>query len=319
MNGMAEINMIKPKRLKYGDTVALISPSSHPDMNRLEMGKQWLIDQGFRVVTSRHVGDQRGYLAGADQARADDLMEMFMRKDVDAVWCAQGGYGSMRILDLLDYDQIRENPKVFIGYSDITGLHSAMHVHSRLIAFHGPLAAHEVGEDFSEYTQQHLLQAVTCSDTPIRIFNPPDAQPVRPITMGKARGKLVGGNLSLIANLMGTPYEMDFNQKILVIEDVSEAPYRIDRMLVQLLLARKLQNVRGIIVGECVDCDPQESNQPSLDLFEVLNELLGGLHIPVMYGLTIGHGHHKATFPLGVEAEMDSESGVLTLLESGVK
>jgi muramoyltetrapeptide carboxypeptidase len=244
---------------------------------------------------------------------------MFQRDDVQAVWCAQGGYGAMRVLPYLDFSVIRDNPKIFVGYSDITGLHAAFQRHASLVTFHGPLVAHEMGYDFTEYTQQHVLRTLMSAEAPVIIKNHPDSPAPVTITAGSAEGPIVGGNLSLIANLMGTPFEPDFSDKIVFLEDVTEAPYRIDRMLTQLLLAGKLQKARGVILGEFTDCIPASSESPSLSLEEIFLDLIKPLGIPAFFGLPVGHGRHKAVIPMGVAAHMDAETGILTILESGVK
>ena len=312
-------NLTKPKILREGDTIGIISPSTRPDQNYLEKGVQWLEAKGFRVEMGNHVLDRRGYLAGYDQDRADDLMRMFERKDIDAIWCAQGGYGSMRVLKYLDFTVVKENPKIFIGYSDITSFHAAFYRYGNLVTFHGPLVAHELGRDFTEYTKDSVLRTIMSAEAPIEIKNPPLWPKSLTLHPGKAEGPVVGGNLSLIASLMGTPFELDFDGCIVFLEDVSEAPYRIDRMLSQLLLAGKFDKAAGIIIGECTDCVPAESDQPTLSLEEVFTELLTPLQIPSFYGLTIGHGRHKAMIPFGVQGQMNADDTALTLLESGVK
>jgi muramoyltetrapeptide carboxypeptidase len=311
--------LVKPKILEVGDTIGIISPSSRPDPAFLEAGAAWLKGQGFQVILGQHVLDSRGYLAGRDADRAEDLQEMFLRDDVQAIWCAQGGYGSMRVLSLLDYSVIRANPKIFVGYSDITGFHAAFHREASLVTFHGPLVAHEIGRDFTDYTRLHVLKTLMSTDVPVLIENESDSPPALTITSGVAEGPIVGGNLSLLANLMGTPYEPDFTGAIVFLEDVGEAPYRIDRMLTQMLLSGKLQKANGVIIGECADCVPTKPDAPSLLLEEVFTELIAPLQVPAFYGLPIGHGRHKAVIPMGVQARMDADSARLTILESGVK
>jgi muramoyltetrapeptide carboxypeptidase len=310
---------IRPKLLEPGDTIGIISPSSRPDAQYLKAGRAWLEEQGFRTEIGEHVLDSRGYLAGTDESRARDLMNMFQREDIQAVWCAQGGYGSMRLLPLLDYDVIADHPKIFIGYSDITGFHLAFLRKVGLVTFHGPLVAHEIGRNFTEYTKKHIFKTLMSKDVPVHIENTDDSLRALTIHSGVVEGIVIGGNLSLIANLMGTPYEPDFTDAIVFLEDVSEAPYRIDRMLNQLLLSKKLSRARGIVIGECVDCVPNKHDAPSLTLEEVFTELIAPLKIPAFYGLPIGHGHHKAVIPLGVRARLDADAGRLSLLESGVK
>ncbi len=311
--------MIKPKMLEKGETIGVVSPSSRPEPEYLKAGIAWLEAQGFRTTVGNHVLDQRGYLAGTDKNRAEDLMDMFVRDDVNAVWCAQGGYGSMRVLPYLDFKTIRSHPKIFIGYSDITGFHLALQRKAGLVTFHGPLVAHEIGRDLTDYTKAHIYSSLMHDDVPIHIEKALDSPPGLSIRSGEAEGRITGGNLSLIANLMGTPYEPDFTDAIVFLEDVSEAPYRIDRMLNQLLLAGKLQKARGILLGEFTDCTPTNPAAASLALEEIFTELIAPLNIPAFYGLPIGHGRHKAMIPIGVKGHLDAGVGRLSIIESGVK
>jgi len=311
--------LTKPSALQRGDTIGIVSPSSTPDLKNLKNGIAWLNEQGFFVISGKSVLERHGYLAGRDDQRAFDLMNMFEREDIDAVWCAQGGYGSMRVLRHLDFSVIRENPKIFVGYSDITGFHAAFQIFARLVTFHGPLVAHELGRDFTEYTKRSVIRTLMSTEAPIEVRNPPLWPPCLTIYPGTAEGPIVGGNLSLVANLMGTPFEIDFDGCIVFLEDVSEAPYRIDRMLVQLLLAGKLQKAKGIIIGECTDCVPSKPELPTLELEEIFRELIAPLQIPSFYGLTVGHGRHKSVIPIGVHGHLDSANHSLVIQESGVK
>jgi muramoyltetrapeptide carboxypeptidase len=255
--------------------------------------------------------------------RLDDLHAMFSDNEVDAVFAIRGGYGSMHILDRIDYDLIRRNPKIFLGYSDITAMHLAINKHSKLVTFHGPISLSR----FTDYTQKYLRKALFETQPIGAVTNPPEsnelrpAHPLRTIRSGVASGQLIGGNLTLISNTMGTPYEIETRGKILFLEDVDEEPYSIDRMLTHLRLAGKFDGVAGVIFGECQDCRPKDYKPSSTipySLGEVLDNILGNLKVPVLYGLTIGHTDDQLTLPLGVAATLDATKGTLEIKEAGV-
>jgi muramoyltetrapeptide carboxypeptidase len=317
--------LVKPKALKPGDTVGLITPSTYvSDPVRLELLKLTTEHFGLKMKTGRNVRKKAGYLGGSIVERVADLHDMFADPEVAGIVCVRGGYGSPQLLDKIDYSLIAKNPKVFAGYSDITAMHLAIHRHSNLVTFHSPV----ILSRFTDWSQEHF-RATLFQGAPERhtIRNPPERNPLRPahpvraIRPGKARGPLTGGNLTLISSLMGTPYEPDTRGKIFFLEDVGEEPYRIDRMLTQLRLAGKFDQCAGVVVGECVDCNPKEFRpgfESTFSLNEVLEDILSGLKVPVLSGLLIGHTDDQATLPLGVMAEMDTAAGTLTLEESGV-
>jgi muramoyltetrapeptide carboxypeptidase len=217
----------------------------------------------------------------------------------------------MRLLDLLDYALIQKHPKIFVGYSDITALHTAIGQRAGLVTFHGPMAASDMGRDKPSYTAECLWQALTSSEPLGPIFNPPSALPPEFLIPGKAEGCLTGGNLSLIAATLGTSYEMDTNGKILCLEDIDEAPYRIDRMLTQLLLAGKLQAAAGIVCDVFNGCNDEED--PGFTITEVLKDRLGKLNKPVLINLYFGHTALKTTLPLGVKAKLNDKKGLVIL------
>jgi muramoyltetrapeptide carboxypeptidase len=316
--------LLKPRALKPGDTVGLITPSTYvSDPDRLALAERTIRYFGLQPKLGRHVRRRAGYLGGTLEDRAADLHDMFRNSGVHAVFAIRGGYGSAQLLDRIDYDLIRRNPKVFLGYSDITALHLAIHKRTGLVTFHGPVTLSR----FSDYTQKHFRQALFQTDPVGAVTNPPDSNELRPahtlrtVRPGTARGPLTGGNLTLISTTMGTPYEIETRGRILFLEDVGEQPYSIDRMLTQLRLAGKLQEAAGIVFGECSDCRPREF-QPSFEstfsLGEVLDNLLGDLKIPVLSGLTIGHTDDQLTLPLGVTAALNADKGELVIEEAGV-
>ena len=317
--------LLKARALKPGDTVGLITPSTYvSDPDRLALAERTIRYFGLKVEIGRHVRRRDGYLGGSVDERVADLHDMFRNPDIHAVFAIRGGYGSAQLLDRIDFDLIRRNPKVFLGYSDITALHLAIHKMTGLVTFHGPVTL----SGFSDYTQKYFRQALFRTEPIGAVTNPPDDNRLRPahllrtIRPGTARGPLIGGNLTLISSTMGTPYEIDTRGRILFLEDVGEEPYSIDRMLTQLRLAGKLREAAGVIFGECSDCRPREF-QPSFEstfsLGEVLDNLLGDLKIPVLSGLTIGHTSDQLTLPLGVTASLNADTGELTIEEPGVR
>ncbi len=316
--------LIRPKVLRAGDMVGVIAPGTAvPDPDRLALVEPTLKYFGLRAKLGRYVGQGSGYVSRTVNERLDDLHAMFRDPEVQAVFCIRGGYGSMQLLDRIDYELIRRHPKVFIGYSDITALHLAINARAGLVTFHGPI----VLSSFTDYTQQSFRQALFDTKPAGKLTNPPERNPLRPthplrtIRAGTATGPLVGGNLSLVTALMGTPYEIETRGRILFLEDTGEEPYRIDRMLTQLRLAGKLAQAAGIVFGECNDCGPRDY-QPSFawdsSLGEVLDNLLGTARVPAFTGLTIGHTADQLTLPLGVSATLNADEKTLELKEAGV-
>lgn len=309
--------MKKPRALKKGDMIRAVAPaSSEHDLAALNRGLGKLRDLGFNVSLGDCVRKMRthGYLAGTDAERAAELNEAFGDNHVNAVFCVEGGYGTIRILRLLDFDLMKANPKIFLGYSDITALHVAINHKSDLVTFHGPMIASEIGTEFSAYTEKWLLRAITSSEPLGELQNPAEGPFIKTINEGEVSGKLVGGNLSLIVKTLGTPYEIDTRNKILVIEDTDEAPYRIDGYLAHLSLANKLKDAAGIVVGEMTKYAPKDSGQ-SLTLWDVFQDHVGSTGKPAIYGLCFGHGVHHVTLPLGVEAKLDATQGKLRIEE----
>jgi len=316
--------LIRPRALKPGDTAGLITPSTFvSDPDSLALAERTIAYFGLKPKWGKNVRQREGYLGGAVQGRLDDLHAMFQDREVKAVFALRGGYGAAQLLDRIDYDLIRSNPKILLGYSDITALHLAIHKKTGLVTFHGPV----VLSRFTGYTQEHFRAALFDTKPIGAIANPPDSNPLRPahtlrtVRPGKARGRLIGGNLSLICSLMGTPYEIDTRGRILFTEDVDEEPYRIDRMLTQLRLAGKLEAAAGIVFGECADCRPKDykaSFNSTFTLGEVLDRILGDLKIPVLSGLTIGHTEDQLTLPEGVMATLDADKQELILEEAAV-
>jgi len=316
----ASSKIIKPRRLKKGDTLAIIAPSSGVAAADFERALQNMADLGFKTRVGKYARAVNGFLAGTDAQRLEDLHWAFSDKDIDGVWCVRGGYGLSRILPRVDYALIKKNPKVLVGFSDITALHLAIFQQTGLVTFHGPVAT----SANSEYTRKHVSDVLMNPSTPYEIEASPDnlakgtlTYRTEIITKGKARGRLIGGNLSLLTALAGTPYALQNTKgKILFAEDVGERPYRIDRMVTQLKQSVNLRELAGIALGVFADCDaPDDKSQTVID---VVKDQLGNLGIPVIYGLSFGHIRDQFTLPIGVEAELDTQNGTVTLLEAGV-
>ena len=316
--------LLRAHALRAGDTVGLITPSTYvSDPDSLALAERTLTYFGLKAKWGKNVRRRDGYLGGSIDERLDDLHAMFRDPEVKAIFALRGGYGGAQLLDRIDYDLIRSHPKILLGYSDITALHLAIHKKTGLVTFHGPV----VLSRFSGYTQQHFRQALFEANPGGIVANPPDSNALRPahtlrtVRPGRARGRLIGGNLTLISTTMGTPYEIETRDRILFTEDVDEEPYRIDRMLTQLRLAGKLDAAAGIVFGECADCRPKDykpSFNSTFTLGEVLDRILGDLKIPVLSGLTIGHTDDQLTLPEGVLATLDADKQQLILEEAAV-
>lgn len=308
-----------PVPLRKGDCVGLVSPSSAiNDPFDLQLGQEVMQALGFKVKTGEHYAQRRGHLAGSDAGRAGDINAMFADTEVKAVICVRGGSGAARLLPLLDYEAIRRNPKVLLGYSDITALHSAIQARTGLVTFHGPNASGSWNRFNADQFQRmffnrELMQYRNVSDAGDELVQRRNRTVT--ITGGKARGELVGGNLTVLVALAGTPYLPDFSGKILFLEDVSEAPYRIDRMLTTLKLMGVLDRIAGLVFGECTECEPGDG-YGSLTVSQILDDHLKPLKIPAYHGAMIGHIRQQFIVPVGGKVEMDADAGTFRLLES---
>jgi muramoyltetrapeptide carboxypeptidase len=273
---------------------------------------------GWTAVVGDHVLARDGYLAGTDAQRLDDLNRALRDDTVDAVWCIRGGYGAMRILDGLAYDALRRRPKAVIGYSDVTALHAAIGRECNIVTYHGPTARSSI----TLFSRNSLERALVFGDDPCGA-----AHSARTIRAGTARGRLMGGNLALVSALVGTRYALELDQAILVLEDVNEPVYRIDRMLRQLLMSGALSRIAGLAFGQCTACDDAEESQHQASdrtapapapgsgrtLDDVLRETAQWLNVPCVAGLPIGHIDDQWTLPLGALATLDAEALTLTV------
>lgn len=316
--------ILKPARLKAGDTVGLVNPATFSEPKEIEDLRKILSQLGLNVKLGKHLFDRYGYLAGRDAERAADVNAMFGDTSVNAILAVQGGWGGNRILPLLDYKLIRENPKILMGYSDVTSLLLAVYSQSGIVTFHGPLGASNWNQFSVGWVKQILFEGEA-----VMLRNPMEGemgldrkkmQPallVETITAGKARGRLVGGNLSVLAAMVGSNYLPSWEGVILFVEDIGEEVYRVDRLLTQLKLAGILDKISGFIFGQCTDCDP-ENPLESLSLSQVFLDVIKPLGVPAWYGAAIGHIADKWTVPLGVEVEIDASVGTVRFLESAV-
>ncbi len=304
--------VLKPQRLQVGDTVGLISPAGIIEAKDIEQAKQTFGSLGLKVKLGKHVLDRYGYLAGKDSDRAADVNGMFADKSVKAIVAMRGGSGCDRILPLINYSLIRSHPKIILGYSDITSLLLAIYSRTQLVTFHGPVAISTWNQFTVNYIKRILFQgeAVTMQNTL------PNKLRRQIITPGKARGKLVGGNLSVLSSMIGSSYLPVWKHSILFVEELNEDIYRVDRMLTQLKNAGILSQIAGFIFGQCTDCS--QGDEPSLTLAQVLQDHIQPLGIPAWYGAMIGHIKDKFTLPVGVEAEIDANTGTLRTLEAAV-
>jgi len=308
----------KPQRLRKGDAIGIISPASSPDdLGRINKGVTYFEKLGYQVEVGKNVGKYSGYLAGTDEERVEDLHAMFADKKIKGIVCVRGGYGSPRLLDKINYRLIKKNPKIFVGYSDVTALQLAFFRRANLVTFGGPMLAVDFHSEVNPYTEENFWRTVT-STKKIGKVRLPENETLLPLTGGKAEGEIIGGNLSLVLALLGTPYFPKMKNKILFIEDVDEAPYRIDRMLNQLAIAGILGKISGVLLGEFTECEEKDQEKKSLKLEEVLQNYLGDLNIPVIKNFP--HGHRKAnlTIPFGISTKINAEKGYVEFLESAV-
>ena len=352
--------LLKPNRLSYGDTIGIVSPASAPpDPKSIDRSVAALHRLGFTTRLARNVRKRWGFLAGSDRERAADLMQMFADRNVQAIICTRGGYGTSRLLPLLDYEVIRRNPKVFVGYSDITSLHCAFLKNAGLVSFHGPMLNSDfVKENMPEFTLQSFLRVVMEPCAPGRISGTGTSRsaagsstgkavasvtgiecsgaaagrtvpvPARVrnacsiLRPGRATGPLIGGNITLLCATLGTPWQPSFKNAILFFEDLNEEPYRYDRSLTHLLNAGVLRQVSGIAIGinkNCADPKAKKTREYRQTLEDVFRDRLLPLKVPVVMNLPFGHIRHNATLPIGVRATLDGQRGDLVIEEAAVR
>lgn len=306
-----------PRPLKPGMTIALVAPSGAPRSEEvLPRAAEFWKRQGYRVVTGESCTARHGYLAGPDELRAKDLNRFFADDSVDAIFCLRGGYGAARILPLLDYACIRRYPKIFVGFSDITALHSALNRYGRLVTFHGPNADLALDMECSSFSLASLMTALT-RESGYTLQNP-DGYPRVALQGGRAVGEITGGNLTVLAHSLGTPWAPEFSGRILFLEDIHEPTYRVDETLMNLKHAGAFEQCAGILLGEFTDCQTEDPAF-GLSLEDILTEIGFPKDKPVLRGIRAGHCTPKLTIPLGVMAEMDADAQTVRLLNGAVR
>ena len=312
------MRLLKPQKLRKRDVIGLVAPASPPtEPEKIDSGVRYLESIGYRVKVGTHVRDVHGYLAGTDEQRAADLNEMFRDPSVKAIFVVRGGYGLSRILHLLDYRTIRQNPKIVVGYSDLTTLQLALWRKIGLVTFSGPMVAVEMCDGMDPYTEDHFWRVLT-STSKIGPLEGPAGRPARSMREGKQTGTLLGGNLSVLCTLLGTHYSPSWQQVLLVLEEIGEEPYRIDRMLMHLLHANVFSSISGLAFGQFIDCRPKDSSKTQFTVELILEQFTHDLHLPVIADLAYGHLPKKLTLPWGLRARIDGTRGRIELLESAV-
>ncbi len=302
--------------VKSNDTVALIAASSAVPEEAIAHGVQQLEGIGLKVRVYPSCRAVHGYFAGDDPTRAQDIQNAFEDNNISAIFCARGGYGAQRLLPMIDWDRLKRHPKRFFGYSDVTALHLVLNQLCGLQTYHSPMPATQNRISSMEpYAKKTLLDAIFSEHCPAEIGNLSAEQPIKALQGGKGRGALIGGNLSLVASSLGTPYEIDTKDKILFLEDIGEEPYRIDRMLTQLRNAGKLAAATGILLGGFTDCDQADEDKSGLSLEQVIEEVVLPAGKPVIMGLHCGHVANSLTLPLGATLLMDSDACSLKIVE----
>lgn len=307
---------VLPEKLNKGDTIGILSPAGPlKDLSGIDTAKKYFENAGYKVKVAPHARERKYFLAGEDKNRLADLNNFFTDKEIKAIICSRGGYGTIRLLEKIDYDIIKNNPKIFVGYSDITALLNNFAEKSGLVCFHGPLAVSDFGaENVNPYTEKvffDILEGKT--EIPYRYENPGNYEC---IVKGKAEGVLCGGNLSVLCGLLGTPYFPDVTGKILILEDIGEPLYKIDRMLVQLKLAGVFEKAAGILFGEFTSVPESDDD---LTPAELVREHTKDLNIPVGYGFACSHAEAKATLPFGVKFIFNSGDFAFEIAEGYIR
>lgn len=305
----------KPQVLRKGDTIGIVAPAWSFDPHNFKKGVEKLRNLGFKVKYERSIFSKHWSMAGFDEERAQQINRMFADKKVRAIFCAKAGYGSIRTIPYLDKRIIRNNPKIFVGYSDITVILSYLYRIAKMVVFHGPVVSGEINEGMNVITFKHLLRAITQP----RPLGKLKFARLRSITPGKASGILVGGNLSLIVNAIGAPYEINTDGKILFLEDVGEDLETIDSYLMHLKLSGRFKKVKGIVFGRMMNCIDHSGKKYTIKY--ILKDILGDLKIPIIFGFPSGHrvpGDVNVTLPFGVSATIDANDSKLIINESGV-
>ena len=318
----AKSRAVRPGHLRAGDTVGLVDPASATwEPVSIEIVEESWAALGLKTKRGANLLARRGYFAGTDEQRAADVNAMFADPQVRAIHCVRGGWGCARVLPLLDWPTIARNPKILLGYSDITALLLSLHARTGLVTFHGPVGISQWNPFNVGFLKRVLQEGEAVTFENLKEIGEDDLtvveNRVQTLHPGTARGRLLGGNLTVLTALVGSGYLPDWDGCVLFLEDVEEAPYRIDRMLTQLRLAGILGKARAVIWGHCSDCDPGEG-YGSLTITEVLHDHLRPLGVPAWQGAMIGHVDRQFTLPVGIEVEVDATAGTIRMLEPAV-
>ncbi|MGE7273335.1 S66 peptidase family protein [Brevibacillus panacihumi] len=306
--------MNKGRAWRAGDTIGIIATSSPVDQELLPKAIAEVEALGYKVKVGETCKQSYGgYLAGTPEQRADGLNAMFADDEVDGILCLRGGYGAPQILPLLDYDCIAQNPKLFVGYSDITALHTVFGQNANLATLHGPMAASDLAHGLDDWSKSYLIRALSEPEPLGDLINPPGEEIVCMVE-GCASGPVVGGNLTLVAALMGTPYQLDTRGKLLFLEEIDEEPYRVDRLLTQLALGGVFEDCAGVILGTWTNCEPKK--REGFSVWDVVQNIVVPYEKPTIWNIQIGHGAVNMALPFGVEATLDATAGKLTIEES---
>jgi muramoyltetrapeptide carboxypeptidase len=297
----------KPAPLRRGGRIGIVAPAGCVENEELTAGLTAIREQGFEVELAPGIHDRKGYLAGSGEVRAQDLSAFFLREDIDAVFCARGGFGSVQLLPFLDAN-IRRHPKIFCGYSDITILLNWFLQEFGLVTFHAPMVAMDLARGLSDQAKEHFWKILTGEKKTWRV------QLSEAISSGKCEAPMLGGCLSLVVTTLGTPYEIATRGKILFLEDIGEKPYRVERMLTHLKLAGKFDGLAGLVFGDFTQCEGEGPR----DVKTVITEMFHGAPFPVVMGMAAGHGAENLALPLGVTMSLDGDAGTLSLLDSPV-
>jgi muramoyltetrapeptide carboxypeptidase len=314
--------IVKPKALKPGDKVAIIAPSTPTDPERLQRAEVNFRSLGLEPVLYPSCYKSHGHLAGLDRERAQDINDAFANPEIQGVICMKGGAGAYRLLPLIDYEIVRANPKVFVGYSDITALHMAFNKLCRMVTYHGPMFISDLflSENSMEpYTLASYKQALFGTEAGGRLDNPPGHE-MTALVEGHAEGELIGGNLSLLVSTLGSPWELDVQGKILFIEEVGEAAYRVDRMLNSLALAGKFRDCAGVILGTWSNCRSEKKGGYSghdLPLQTIFDEIIKPFNKPTIQNLWAGHNYPTPTLAFGTQVRIDTSGPEVVFLEAG--
>lgn len=313
--------LVKPTALRRGDKICIVSPAS-PNWtpSSYEKGKRVIEDMGFEVIAGRYVDSKHLLFAGEARKRANDINNAFKDKSVKAIFCNRGGTGTAHVLPYIDFSLIRENPKILVGYSDITALQIAILRETGLVTFYGPLVSTDLDRNRNDYTIHHLFHVLAENESKTELVNPP-RRGILTIYKGAAEGQLAGGCLSVAVATLGTKYELETKGKILFFEDIDEKPHRIDRYLTQLILAGKLQECEGIILGAFTRCNYLKMDvyeRFKVSLMDIIKDRILPLRKPCIFGLQFGHVPKKMTIPMGAKAWLDATRGRVTI-EAAVK